>query len=316
MENRNMKNLLKYIKKYDIVRKYQITFDKYLDFEKLLLIDDKDVDRIIGNNEYYSLIDLYENINGIKIYNEIKEYVCLLDDNEVIRYCLRLSTLDCFNTEEEKLEYIKALSMSSSDSVRFAYGVASSKLYINTKDGIEYVKMISECKRDVAIHLLEVLHSKKYREDVDLYEFISIIKDAKEGYIAEYMVDLFKNEDSPIERPSISNISILMNSKGRRQAYYAKSVLINEKLIENGTSESIAKILVSCEDELIANKIYSDILNNQVNIDEIFKTVNNAKEENIDVVSLLKLRNIDEILRVLSTIPDNEQIVEKIKVKV
>lgn len=315
MENRNMKKLLKYIKEYDIVRKYQIIFDKYLDFEKLLLIEDKDLNRVMCNNEYYSLLGLYEIINGIKINDEIKEFICLLDNTEVKKYCLRLSTLQDFDSDEEKFKFIKALSESDSDSVRFTYGVASSKLYINSDDGISYVNMISKCKSDVAIHLLEILHSKKYREDNDLYEFVNIVKDAKDGYIAEYMVDLFKNEDSPLERISIFNIAILMNSKGRRQAYYAKNVLTNEKLIENGISERIAKILVSCEDEGKTSKIYSSILDDKINLDEIINSLNVDNEEEINIITLFKMRNIDEILKVLNNIPDNEQIRVKIKVK-
>lgn len=316
MENRNMKNLLNHIKKYDLVRKYQLTFDKYFDFEKLLLIDDKDIDRIIGNNEYYSLIELYEIINGIKINNEIKEYICLLDDNEVIKYCLRLSTLDDFNSDEEKCEYVKALSESNSDSVRFTYGVASSKLYINSTDGLLYVKMISKCKSDVLVHLIDILHTKKYREDEEFFEFINIVKDTKEGYIAEYMVDLFRNEDTQLERISISNMAILMASKGRRQAYYAKNILTNEKLTHNGTSESIAKVLVSCDDEENAYKIYSSILNNKMNVEEISNIVNKEKNERVNVTTLFKTRNIDEILRILNTMPDSEQLKEKRKIKV
>jgi len=315
MENRNMKNLLNHIKKYDLVRKYQLTFDKYFDFEKLLLIDDKDVDRIIGNNEYYSLIELYEIINSIKINNEIKEYICLLDDNEVIKYCLRLSTLDDFNSDEEKCEYVKALSESNSDSVRFTYGVASSKLYINSEDGLLYVKMISKCKSDVLVQLIDILHTKKYREDEEFFEFINIVKDAKEGYIAEYMVDLFKNEDTQLERLSISNMALLMASKGRKQAYYAKNILTNEKLTHNGTSESIAKILVSCEDEEKAYNIYSSILNDKISLNEIANIVNDDRDEKVNIIALFKSRNIDEILRVLNTIPDNEQIKRKIKVR-
>ena len=219
------------------------------------------------------------------------------------------------NNSNEKYEYIKALSESNSDSVRFTYGVASSKLYINSDDGLSYVKMISKCKSEVAIHLINILHSKKYREDDELYEFINIVKDAKEAYIAEYMVDLFKNEDSNEERISISNMSILMNSKGRRQAYYAKSVLTNEKLIEIGTSESIAKVLVSCEDEEKANKIYSSILNDKIDLDEFNHMVKEEKKDNINMITLLKTRNIDEILKVLNTISDNVQIRGKVKVK-
>ena len=311
-----MKNLLMFIKRYDIVRKYQITFDKYLDLEKLLLIDDKDIDRIMCENESYSLITLYEIINGVKINDDIKEYISLLDDNEVIRYCLRLSISQEFKNDEEKEEYIKALSESNSDSVRFAYGIASSKLYINSDDGIEYVKMISKCKSDVAIHLIDILHTKSYREDDELYEFINLVKDAKEGYIAEYMVDLFKNEDTNVERPSISSISILMNSKGRRQAYYASSILTSERLIESGNSNKLASIIACCEDDEKAKNIYSSILSSdEIDLDSTFLIGEKEQEETINMISLLKSRNIDEILNVLNNIPDNEKIRAKLKVK-
>ena len=175
--------------------------------------------------------------------------------------------------------------------------------------------MISKCKSDVLVHLIDILHTKKYREDEELYEFISIVKDAKEGYIAEYMVDLFKNEDTQAKRISIYKMSILMDSKGRKQAYYAKNVLTNEKLIESGTSESFAKVIASCEDEDKANNIYSSILNGKINMGEILDILNNPSEK-VDMISLLKTRNIDEILRVLYSISDDEQIIDKTKVKV
>lgn len=280
-----------------------------------MLIDDDDVDKIICDNEYYSIANLYEIITGININDDIMKYICSLEENEVIKYCLRLSVSQEFINEEKKFEYIKALSESNSDSVRYAYGVASFKHYINSEDGLSYVKMISKCKSDVLVHLIDILHTKKYREDEELYEFISIVKDAKEGYIAEYMVDLFKNEDTQAKRISIYKMSILMDSKGRKQAYYAKNVLTNEKLIESGTSESFAKVIASCEDEDKANNIYSSILNGKINMDEILDILNNPSEK-VDMISLFKTRNIDEILRVLYSISDNEQIIDKTKVKV
>lgn len=323
MENKNMKRLLNYIKGNDIIKKYQIIFDKYFNFESLLLISDEDVDKIICTDEYFSIINLYEVINDVKIDDDIKQYIHSLEDKEVIKYCLRLSISQEFDNEEKKYEYIKALGKSNRDSVRFAYGIASSKLYIESIDGIDYVRMISGCKGEVALHLIDILHSNKYRNDENFYEFINLVKDTKEAYIAEYMVDLFKNEDSIIERIPVSSMAILMCSKGRKQAYYASNILTNDILIEKGLSNSIAFMIAMCEEEEIAHKAYLTIMDNSIiNNDDIMTIIDNLMEkennnynEEINIIDLLKTRNIEEILKILNTIPDNIQLNSKVKVK-
>lgn len=74
-----------------------------------MLIDDDDVDKIICDNEYYSIANLYEIITGININDDIMKYICSLEENEVIKYCLRLPVSQEFINEEKNLNILKHL---------------------------------------------------------------------------------------------------------------------------------------------------------------------------------------------------------------
>jgi len=192
----NERRLLEHLKKHQIIQKYQLIFDKYFKEELLLKISDSEINEIICDNEYKSVVRLYEIVNDTKINDDILNNIYSLDDFEIIRYCLRLSISNDFDDDNKKYEYLKALSKSNSEVVRYAYGVASSKQFIDKIDGIKYVKMIGNCNDDIALILMYFLHNNNIMNREDAYQITSLIaqcNDEEKVYKA-YIITL--DEDS------------------------------------------------------------------------------------------------------------------------
>lgn len=284
--------LTRYLEENNIVRLYQITFDKYLDTKLFDLLSEDDINLIINLDKYESMVFLYEKFNNIKIDNQIKKYIYSLENDEIKRYCLRLSISDEFKIESAKLEYIKVLSESDSNVVKFAYGIASSKQYIDSDFGIDYVKTVGKCSDNIMIPLVYFLHSNIDINDSNTLNFINLLKNVKEDYIAEYMISLFK-EHGNIERIPLSHISVLMCSKGSRQAYYAHNILKNEMLVEKGVSSAIAFIIATCENEEKAHKLYlSSIDENVIKRDDIIDVIYRVSEkyDNLKYQNKIKIK--------------------------
>lgn len=211
MEDR--KKLLKYLKDKDIARKYQIIFDRLFNYESLELITDKEASKIMCENEYESIIRLYEVVNNVKLDEDIKNYIYSLNKPEVIKYSLRLLVSKDFHDDEKKKEYIYALSESCEESIRYAYGIASSKAYINKEDGIEFVKEIGSCNEYIALNLINIVHSEHFINDKNLLKFIKMVKDIEDESIIEYIRCLFENEYFSRERMSLDNMIEILESK-------------------------------------------------------------------------------------------------------
>lgn len=277
MENKNFNKLLKYIKENDIVVKYQTIFDRFFSYETLYLISEEEIEEIISLDIYESVIKLFEVLNSVKIPDNIKKYILSIDDFEILKYCLRLSVCKNFDDENKKFEYIKALGESKSESVRYAYGVASSKLYINSDDGVKYVEEIGKCNSDIIIPIIDILHNRKCRNDDELFNFLELVKEVKEEYIAEYMSKLFKNEYDYENRVPLSYISVLLSSKGSNQAFYAYSILTNEKMLKRDDVSLIALIVAMSDDEEVYNKynlfVNSDFLDNSATSVAIYNMI-------------------------------------------
>lgn len=262
-----MERLLSYLKEKDIIRKYQIIFDKYFNYDLLNLVNKDEINELISSNEYEAVIKLYEIVNSKKINEDIKLHILSLESPLKIKYSLRLAISNAFNSDEDKTQYISALCESNEDVVRYAYQIANSNLYINSIDGINCVKMVGKCNEEVLLQVLDILHSPKYREDEEFNDFLSLIKDCKEDYIAKYMGDLFKNEDNDLKRVPMSSISILLCSKGSKQAYYAYKILSDEKIRNKGNIDVIALLIAMCDDERIAKNTYEIVLD-EINLYE------------------------------------------------
>jgi len=126
------------------------------------------------------------------------------------------------------------------------------------------------------------LHSEKYRNDEELFEFVKLVKDVKKYYIAEYMIDLFKNEDTHIERIPISYMSILMNSKGRKQAYLSHKILTNEELLKREDVTVITLLIAMCDDEDKAYNAFETVVDkDNINNEELFDVVFNIVNEDL-----------------------------------
>lgn len=212
-----MNDLLKYIKEHDIIRKYQMIFDRLFKYEELEFINDMEAREIICENEYESIVKLYEKVNNEKICDDIKKHIYSLNKPEVIKYCLRLAISKEFDDDEKKKEYIYALSESNEDVIRYAYGIASSKDYIEKKDGIEFVKEMGSCSSYLALSITNILHSKYFIDDEYSLEFIKYLKEIEEESIIEYLTYLLENEDFSVERMSLSNIIKIFQNEQSKQ---------------------------------------------------------------------------------------------------
>ena len=282
----NTSRLTRYIEENDIVRLYQMTFDKYLDTKLFSLLNENEINLIINLDKYESIVFLYEKFNNVKIDEEIKKYIYSLSNNEIKRYSLRLSISDEFKTNDRKLDYIKALSESESSAVKFAYGIASTKKYIDSDFGIDYIKLVGKCDDNIMIPLIYFLHSNINIDDNKTLEFVNLLTSVKEEYIATNMISLFKNESIPL-----SHISVLMCSKGSAQTYYAHNILKNVTLVDKGVSTNIAFIIATCEDEEKAYKLYlssidEDIIKRDDIVDIIYKASEKYNSKNKDKIMI------------------------------
>lgn len=279
---KNKKMLLEYLKNKDIIILYQSSFDKFLDLSQIDLISNKDIDSIICENKYESIIRLYETINNVKISENIKDYIYSLSDANIIKYCLRLAVSQDFSNDELKLDYIKALSLSNESVVKYTYQVAASNLYNSSSDGIKYVEAVGKCNEVSLLSLMHILHSKKYRDDDELLPFINLVKDVDKDYIIEYMVDLFKNGDSDAKRIPLSYISILMSSKGITQAKYVNKILCEEELVKREDISIIALLIAMCDEEDKIYKVYEIIKDkNMANNEQLFDIIYNIINYNM-----------------------------------
>lgn len=282
----NASRLTKYIEENDIVRLYQMTFDKYLDTKLFSSLNENEINLIINLDKYESIVFLYEKFNNVKINEEIKKYIYSLSNNEIKRYSLRLSISDEFKTNNKKLDYIKALSESESSAVKFAYGIASNKKYIDSDFGIDYVKLVGKCDDNIMLPLIYFLHSNINIDDSNTFEFVNLLTSVKEEYIATNMISLFKNESIPL-----SHISVLMCSKGSTQTYYAHNILKNVTLVDKGVSTNIAFIIATCEDEEKAYKLYlssidEDVIKRDNIVDIIYKASEKYNSKNKDKIMI------------------------------
>lgn len=266
--------LLNYIKENDIIRIYQMSFDRILDLDLLSCLSDEDINSIMSNNKYESVVRLYEKINNTKINSDILDYIYSLTDEKIIRYCLRTSISNKFDSDFRRKEFIKVLGDSNSDVVQYTYGIANSDLYCNSSDGIKFAKVISKVNKDAIIPLIYLVHDPKYRADSETYSFVNLVKDVEKDYIMEDMVNLFTLDN----RPTLSNMSTVMCSRSSNNAYLVSELLKNPLLNEREDIIIILMMIAMCEDVDNAFEAYNYVLNNTTDInlyDSVFERVNN-----------------------------------------
>lgn len=266
--------LLNYIKENDIIRIYQMSFDRILDLDLLSCLSDEDINSIMSNNKYESVVRLYEKINNTKINSDILDYIYSLTDEKIIRYCLRTSISNKFDSDFRRKEFIKVLGDSNSDVVQYTYGIANSDLYCNSSDGIKFAKVISKVNKDAIIPLIYLVHDSKYRADSETYSFVNLVKDVEKDYIMEDMVNLFTLDS----RPTLSNMSTVMCSRSSNNAYLVSELLKNPLLNERKDIIIILMMIAMCEDVDNAFEAYNYVLNNTTDInlyDSVFERVNN-----------------------------------------
>lgn len=266
--------LLNYIKENDIIRIYQMSFDRILDLDLLSCLSDDDINSIISNNKYESVARLYEKINNTKINSDILNYIYSLTDEKIIRYCLRTSVSNKFDSDFRKKKFIKVIGESNSDVVQYTYGIANSDLYCNSSDGIKFAKVISKVNKDAILPLIYLVHNPKYRSDSETYSFVNLVKDVEKDYIMEDMVNLFTLDN----RPLLSNMSTVMCSRSSKNAYYVSELLKKPLLNEREDIIVILMMIAMCEDVDNVFEAYNYVLNNITDInlyDNVFERVNN-----------------------------------------
>ncbi len=266
--------LLNYIKENDIIRIYQMSFDRILDLDLLSCLSDDDINSIISNNKYESVARLYEKINNTKINSDILNYIYSLTDEKIIRYCLRTSVSNKFDSDFRKKEFIKVIGESNSDVVQYTYGIANSDLYCNSSDGIKFAKVISKVNKDAILPLIYLVHNPKYRSDSETYSFVNLVKDVEKDYIMEDMVNLFTLDN----RPLLSNMSTVMCSRSSKNAYFVSELLKKPLLNEREDIIIILMMIAMCEDVDNVFEAYNYVLNNITDInlyDNVFERVNN-----------------------------------------
>lgn len=265
--------LLNYIKENDIIRIYQMSFDRILDLDLLSCLSDDDINSIISNNKYESVARLYEKINNTKINSDILNYIYSLTDEKIIRYCLRTSVSNKFDSDFRKKEFIKVIGESNSDVVQYTYGIANSDLYCNSSDGIKFAKVISKVNKDAILPLIYLVHNPKYRSDSETYSFVNLVKDVEKDYIMEDMVNLFTLDN----RPLLSNMSTVMCSRSSKNAYFVSELLKKPLLNEREDIIIILMMIAMCEDVDNVFEAYNYVLNNITDInlyDNVFERVN------------------------------------------
>lgn len=213
MDDRNKMNFFKYLKDNDIVRKYQIIFDKLFNFDSLELINDKEIAEIMCEDEIKSIVKLYEIVNSVKISEDIKSYIFSLDNIEVMKYCLRLAVNISFYSTDKMKEYIYALGNSNPDVVRYNYGIASSQIYIEKEDGVYFVKEYGKCNERLAFNLLDILYSDCYKDDIYLLEFIKTVREINDKNVIDYINCLVEIQNFSIEKISLKEMIKLIQEK-------------------------------------------------------------------------------------------------------
>lgn len=267
--------LLNYIKENDIIRIYQMSFDELFDINFISNLSNDDVKSIIFNNKYECAVKLYEFINNIKINSDILNYIYSLNDEKIIRYCLRMSISKKILNDKLKLEYVEVISKSNSDVVQYTYSLLNSDLYCNKDDSILFAKIISQMNANALGPLSYLLYDPSYRDDSEIYNFTNLVKDVENDYVIEDMINLFTLDN----RPSLSNMSTVMCSKNSNNAYLVSELLKNPILNEREDVIIILMMIAMCEESNSAKEAYNYVLENICDINlynSVFEIVNNT----------------------------------------
>jgi len=325
MNNINMKKLLRLFRNNNIIELYEDIFDKVFDLKKIVLISDEDAFEIMCNSDIMCVVKLYEVINNVCISEKVKEYIQTINDREKIKYILRLAISNSFDNEELRLNYIDTIcEVEDNESIKYAYAVANDKRVNSNENGLEYVRIVGNTKKDISIHIRDLLLQNGFLDDVDAFEFVKTLSYAKEEYIVEYMISLYNSKIFE-EKIPVEYLSVLLSSKGITQAQYAYDILKNKEMMKRKDGLFIALAIATREETYQAERGYialtdKNLLEREDASQLIFEIItSDTPDDKLDVEceirEILETKNIDEIIRSLLSIKDEEVITLNTKVK-
>ncbi len=304
MLNFKLKMFLKYLRSNRIIEEYEMLFDKMFDYSKLLDLSDDSVERIYSNSDIASII-LYEEINNIKISDDILCYIRNLNSKELQKYAVRMA-ISKYNSIDG-LMYIRAVCEADNTiSSRYAYAVAMSDKLDNIDDKYDYINFTARSEPDTSVQIRDLIFEGSILKQEDNLELLEYIANEK-GYIAKYMIMLFNDTHST------NNLCILSHAIGETQARYTYEILSNSKLM--GIKNSVFIALLVAQSEIDDGyKIISLIrTGNYDNLYEKVISILKKEEEDIDIEGLFRSRNLDKIIVGLELINSDKDIKRKVK---
>lgn len=304
MLNYKLKIFLKYLRSNRIIEEYELLFDKMFDYSKLLDLNDDSVNRIY-NNDDIAVIVLYEEINGIRIPDDILCYIRNLGNKELQKYAIRMA-ISKYN-DPDSLLYIRAVCEAKNTvSARYAYAVAMSDKLDKVGNKYEYINLTAESEEDTSLQIRDLVFEGSILRKDDNLALIKYISGEK-GYIAKYMIMLFNTTST------MDNLHILSHAIGETQARYTYELLSNSRLMSMKNSAVIALLVAQSEVD-DGYKILSLVrAGDYDNLYERVLNILNKKERDIDVEQLFRSRNLDKIIAGLELINNSEDIKRKVK---
>ena len=288
------KEFLMYLKNNDVIRKYEMLFDKVFDFESLLSIDDSNFS-IIMSDAFLSPVRLYECINNIKIDDKILDYITNLSNEEAIKYSLRLSVSNISN--DEKLKYIKSVCLDNSNTIKYAYSLVVNEDLRRSNRLSKYIELIVNSNIFSAVRMRDLILEK---DDADTLELCNLLSKTDKEYIMDNMIRLH-NFDSTI------NPIVLLFSKGEIQSKCAYEVLLNKGKIGD-EAYKYAYLIANSVDERRSYDMMLSLLKKH-DIDCIFNIEFPIVE---DLDTIIKSRDLDKLINYVYS---NEDKVKKIRCK-
>ena len=322
MQNTQMKKLLLFIRENHVIKEYESLFDKMFDFESLFKLKNSDVSDIVNSD--MPSVKLYELVNNIKIDDNITDYIYHLKDVNFKKYALRIAASNIINNED-KFEYIRSLCHSKNvNNARYTYSLIMNDSIRNNENCKEYVDIVSKSNSEVSVQIRDLLFENTFFENDKILDVCKIVSKADKEYIARYMIELYKNKVLSDEAISLEDISVLLYSKGIKQASYTYELLNDDEFINRKDHVLIAFFIANANFDYQAYNGYMAMNNEDIkNKDDILTTIIdlvNAEKEyysdtDINLKEVIKERDISKLLDALNYIPNGAEINSDMKIK-
>ena len=314
MINKELKDFLKFLKKEKVIEKYEELFDEVFDFDKLITFNKLDTIKVMYDKDL-SAIRLYEIIHRITIDEELIN-MYLSAKEEIKKYIIRVIVSDV----KDKKELISILiNGDNASSIKYAYSLTTKDKLKNDDNLKKYVELVASTKEEISYELRELIEDSKEKGVEIPIQFLGILSDIDDLDIFDYVVDLY-NEKGDFE----NNIHLYMSlslANSKENANNAFLVLTDENLKDRKDLLYIALSIATCDTEFQSKKGLEIARKYYDNNDLLVKVLEAVNERNVEgnlenIMDVLKCRNLDTIIYALTSISDNEEITERVKVKV